>query len=162
MSANIIANIRIGDLSNLLISFYRKVMPRSTTQLKRSSRTLWRWTVRKVRHIYAFVYNWTKSYHYAFLVKFTYRSPNHIYSMSFRYPRVRERKGIYSNWIALAKLYESRANIESIVCIKMNTKIFLSFNRRVVWLKIPQQLTDEMKWASFGFFSKDNRWAVPR
>lgn len=40
MSANIIANIRIGDLSNLLISFYRKVMPRSTTQLKRSSRTL--------------------------------------------------------------------------------------------------------------------------
>ena len=39
MLANIIVNIRIGDLSNLLTSFYRKVMPRSTTQL-RSSRTL--------------------------------------------------------------------------------------------------------------------------
>ena len=40
MSANIIANIRIGDLSNLLTSFYRKAMPRSTTQLKIRSRTL--------------------------------------------------------------------------------------------------------------------------
>ena len=40
MSANIIANIRIGDLSDLLTSYYRKVMPRSITQLKRSSRTL--------------------------------------------------------------------------------------------------------------------------
>ena len=40
MSASTIVNIRIGDLSDLLTSFYRKVMPRSTTQLKRSSRTL--------------------------------------------------------------------------------------------------------------------------
>ena len=40
MSASTIVNIRIGDLSDLLTSFYRKVMLRSTTQLKRSSRTL--------------------------------------------------------------------------------------------------------------------------
>ena len=35
MSANIITNIRIGDLSNLLTLFYRKVA-RSTTQLKKN------------------------------------------------------------------------------------------------------------------------------
>ena len=121
MSASTIVNIRIGDLSDLLTSFYRKVMPRSITQLKRSSRTLWRWTVRKVRHICAFLWLY-KTVSLCFRGQIYLRSPNHIYSMSFRYPRVRERKGIYSNWIALAKLYESRVYIESIVCIKMNTK----------------------------------------
>ena len=155
MSANIRANIRIGDLSDLLTSYYRKVMPRSITQLKRSSRTLWRWTVRKVRHIYAFFYDSTKLYHYAFYVKFTLGPPIIFTQCLLDILSVEEGKGIYSNWIALAKLYESRAYIESIGCIKMNTKIFLSFNRWVVWLKIPQQLTDEMKWASTGGLSQD-------
>ena len=155
MSANIVINIRISDLSNLLTSFYRKVMPRSTTELKRSSRTLWRWTVRKVRHIYAFFYDWTKLYHYTFHVEFTLGPPIIFTQCLLVILRVKERKVIYSNWKALAKLYESRAYIESIGCVKMNTKIFLSFNRWVVWLKIPQQLTDEMKWASTGGLSQD-------
>ena len=129
MSANIITNIRIGDLSNLLISFYRKVMPRSTTQLKRSSRTLWRWTVRKVRHICAFVYNWAKLYHYALQVKFTLGPPIIFTQCLLVIPRVKEGKGIYSNWIALARLYESQAYIVIIGCMVMNTKRFLLFNR---------------------------------
>ena len=82
--------------------------------------------------IYAFFYDSTKLYHYAFYVKFTL-GPLIIFTQCLLdILSVEERKGIYSNWIALAKLYESRAYIESIGCIKMNTKIFLPFNRRVI------------------------------
>ena len=126
MSANIITNIRIGDFF-----FLQKKCEDQQPNWKKVQEH-WRWTVRKVRHIYAFFYDSTKLYHYAFYVKFTLGPPIIFTQCLLDILSVEEGKGIYSNWIALAKLYESQAYIESIGCIKMNTKIFLPFNRRVI------------------------------